>query len=210
MLLIGLTGGIGSGKSTVAAMFHELGVPVIDADEIAHELTRPGTASTEEILRLLGPIIQDRKGGLDRARLRRLVFSDPARRRQLEALLHPRILSEMLRRATALDVPYCILSIPLLLESGQQTVVDRILVVDAPETLQKQRTMQRDGMSAGEVEAILQAQHPRKQRLAAADDVIVNDGDLDALRQQVEALHRKYLALAGAPPPFPKGGQGGI
>lgn len=197
MLLIGLTGGIGSGKSTVAAIFRELGVPVIDADEIGHELTRPGTATTAEILRLFGPAIQDRQGGLDRARLRRLVFSDPEKRRQLEALLHPRILSEMLRRAADLDAPYCILSIPLLLESGQQAVVDRVLVVDAPEILQKQRTMQRDGMSSIEVEAILSAQCPRQQRLAAADDVIVNDGNLDDLRKQVEALHRKYLALAG-------------
>ncbi len=203
MLLIGLTGGIGSGKSTVAAMFRELGAPVIDADEISHELTRPGTTTSAEILRLFGPSIQDGAGGFDRARLRRLVFSDPSKRHQLEALLHPRILSEMLRRATAQDAPYCILSIPLLLESGQQALVDRILVVDAPETLQKQRTLRRDAMSSGEVEAILRAQSPREQRLAAADDVIVNDGNLDALRRQVEVLHRKYLNLAGGSPSLP-------
>ena len=177
-------------------MFRALGVPVIDADEIAHELTRPGTETTLAILRLFGPGIADDAGGLNRRRLRRLVFSDPAQRRRLEALLHPRILNEMRRRAAALDAPYCILSIPLLLESGQAHIVDRILVVDAPEPLQKARAMARDGASEAEIAAILAAQCSRAERLAAADDVIVNDGDLDTLREAVEALHRKYLDMA--------------
>ncbi len=195
MLRIGLTGGIGSGKSTVAALFRELDVPVIDADEIGRELTTPGAPATRAILQHFGAAVRNKQGGLDRARLRRLVFAHPARRRELEALLHPLILTEMQRRARALSGPYCILAIPLLLEAGLEASVDRILVVDAPETLRRQRVMRRDGLDAAEVDAIMRSQCARDQRLAAADDIICNDGDLDDLRRQVLALHRKYLAL---------------
>jgi len=196
MLRVGLTGGIGSGKSTVAGFFRDLGVPVLDADEIGRELTRAGAPLCQAVLEHFGPQVGDGRGGLDRSRLRRLIFQDPRRRRELEALLHPAIMDTLERRAAALDAPYVILVIPLLLEAGLQRYVDRILVVDAPETLQKQRTMQRDGVDAEAVAAILRAQWPRRRRLAQADDVIVNDADREALRRQVEALHRKYLRLA--------------
>ena len=196
MLLIGLTGGIGVNHRRAQGGEHVAHRALAAADAVAHELTGPGMPLVEEVVRAFGPALRTPEGGLDRARLRRLVFSDPALRRRLEALMHPPSLAEMRRRATALDAPYCILSIPLLVEAGLTGEVDRVLVVDAPEALRLQRTIERDGLDAGQVRAIMAAQCSREQRLSAADDVIVNDADLQALRRQVEALHRKYLALA--------------
>lgn len=197
MLKIGLTGGIGSGKSAAAAYFAELGAPVIDSDQIARELVMPGSPALDEIVTAFGPEIIRQDGTLDRARLRRRVFADPFQRRRLEAILHPRIYADMHRRLALLQAPYCVLVIPLLLETGATAMVDRILVVDAPEALQRQRVKQRGGMEDDTLEAILRTQLTRAERLQAASDIITNDGDFDHLQQQVKTLHRHYLTLAG-------------
>lgn len=198
MLRIGLTGGIGSGKSTVTELFAALGVPIIDTDRIAHELTAPGTEATRRIADIFGPEVITTGDALDRSRLRRIVFVDPAKRKQLEALLHPLIHSRTLELIAQAHGPYCIVVVPLLLESGWQSLVDRILVVDAPPELQFSRTQQRDGRPAAEVRAIIAAQISREKRLAAADDVVVNDADMATLTAQVEQLHRQYLQLAAS------------
>jgi dephospho-CoA kinase len=195
MLRIGLTGGIGSGKSTVARLFAAHGAPVIDADIIAHRLTRPGERATREILTAFGPEIAF-DDGIDRQRLAQRVFRNPADRRRLEAILHPLVRTAMEEETRRLDAPYCLLVIPLLIEADQRELVDRVLVVDTDEQAQISRVQQRDGKSEADIRAILDAQVGREQRLQAADDVIVNNGDLAALQTRVESLHRKYLALA--------------
>lgn len=200
MLKIGLTGGIGSGKTTVADCFASLGVPVIDADKISHELTAPGQLALQEIAGAFGPDILNGDGQLDRIRLRAIVFNDVARRKQLEEILHPLIRAEMRRRVADIEAratPYCILCIPLLLETGQTDLVDRILVVDTPEDLQYQRVRARNGLPDAEIAAIIHAQASREQRQAAADDIIVNDDGLYELRQHVLALHQHYLKHSG-------------
>lgn len=198
MLIIGLTGGIGSGKSTVARYFAELGVPIVDADVVARELVAPGSPALREIRAEFGDEVLNTDGGLDRGRLRELVFADADRRRALEAILHPRVYAEMARRVAALDTPYCIAVVPLLLETGRRDFVDRVLVVDAAEDVQRARAQRRDGATAEGVQAVMQSQLERSARRRAADDVIENDADLAALRHYVEALHRRYLALAAA------------
>jgi dephospho-CoA kinase len=203
MLIIGLTGGIGSGKSTVADYFAQHGIPVIDADQLARELVAPGSPALNEIINLFGPNILLPDGNLDRHQLRRRVFADPAQKRRLEAILHPRVYTELGYRTQALRTPYCIWVIPLLLETGGTALVDRVLVVDAPESLQRQRVLRRAGMDETTLEAILSSQVNRAERLSAADDVVVNNSDLSQLQQQVTALHHRYLALAGALPPPP-------
>ncbi|MBK9132311.1 MAG: dephospho-CoA kinase [Gammaproteobacteria bacterium] len=200
MLVVGLTGGIGSGKTTVANGFAALGVPLIDADEIARDLVAPGRDALKEIVACFGSGILDGHGGLDRARLRQRIFTDPGERRRLEAILHPRIRTGILARIRQLDAPYCIVSIPLLVETGQSDLVDRVLVVDCPSELQRERIARRDGWPMEEIEGALRAQASREQRLRAADDVIVNDGDLDSLRRSIATLHRGYLDLADAAP----------
>jgi dephospho-CoA kinase len=196
MLRIGLTGGIGSGKSTIAALFAAQGVPVIDADVIAHRLTLPGTSSTVQILQEFGPEIGDANGGIDRQRLAQRIFSDRKERARLEGILHPLILAEMQHQQETLDAPYCLLVIPLLFETGQEDQVDRVLVVDVDEGTQIARVAARDGRSEAEIRAILSSQTGREQRLKMADDSITNTGDLAELKAKVETLHRKYLALA--------------
>ncbi|MEW6353864.1 MAG: dephospho-CoA kinase [Pseudomonadota bacterium] len=196
MLVIGLTGGIGSGKSTVAQCFARLGAPVIDADVIARELVEPGKPALARIVETFGAGVLNQDGSLNRARLRSIVFSDVARRRQLEAILHPLIQKEMEARVVQLSAPYCVLCIPLLLETGQARRVQRILVVDAPHYLQYRRVMARDGLSAAEVAAVLRAQMRFRERLARADDIIVNDRDVAHVQRQVERLHRLYGELA--------------
>lgn len=196
MLVVGLTGGIGSGKTTVANYFSALGVPLIDADVIARELVEPGSPVLNEIVECFGPDVLNTGGDLDRLRLRHRVFTDPGQRRRLESILHPRIRAEMARRIRQLDAPYCIVSIPLMVETAQTDLVDRVLVVDCPPELQRQRIAQRDGWPADEISGALQAQATRAQRLHAADDVIVNDRDLDTLRHTVDSLHRSYLCLS--------------
>lgn len=197
--MVGLTGGIGSGKSTVAAMFASRGVPVIDADQIAREVVEPGQAALDALVAAFGKEILDDEGRLHRDRLRRRIFRDPEQRARLEGVLHPLIRNRMEQAIAALaGVAYCLVAIPLLVETGQRDLVDRILVVDCPESLQRSRAMARDGRSAAEVEAIMAAQADRPARLEAADDVIVNDADRAALERQVESLHRRYTALAHA------------
>jgi len=203
MLIIGLTGGIGSGKSTVADYFAQHGIPVIDADQLARELVVPGSPALNEIINLFGPNILLPDGSLDRHQLRQRVFADPDRKRRLEAILHPRVYTELRYRTQALRTPYCIWVVPLLLETGGTALVDRVLVVDAPESLQRQRVLRRAGMDETTLEAILSSQVNRAERLSAADDVVVNNSDLSQLQQQVTALHHRYLALAGALPPPP-------
>ena len=195
-LIIGLTGGIGSGKSTVAGIFQQLGVPVIDADVIARALVAPGQPALKEIIKAFGPDSVDASGVLDRNRLRKLVFSDPEQRRRLEAILHPRIRLEIIALTTNIQTPYCIVVIPLLLETDQRDLVDRILVVDTGVDKQLARVTMRNGLSEYEITAIIAAQASRDQRLAAADEVINNDGSLDELAPQVRAQHEKYLKIA--------------
>lgn len=197
MLVVGLTGGIGSGKSTVAAHFARLGVPVIDADDIARALVDPGQPALDEVVAAFGTDLLDEHGALDRNRLRRIVLADPEQRRRLEAILHPRVRLEMSRRLGQVNAPYCIFAIPLLIETGQTDRVDRILVVDCPESLQRRRVATRKQWTAADIDAMLAAQATREQRLQAADDVLVNVGDIKTLHHNIEDLHRQYLKLAG-------------
>ncbi len=196
MLVVGLTGGIGSGKSTVANMFTELGVPVIDTDVIARQLVEPGQPALKEIEHFFGPKVLDASGQLDRRALREIVFSDPNHRLELEAILHPRIRSAVNDQAVLIKAPYCLVVIPLLVETAQQKMVNHVLLVDAPETLQLERTAQRDQVSVDDVMLILQQQASREQRLAAADDIIHNDDDLGSLHDQVVQMHKRFLQLA--------------
>lgn len=196
MLIVGLTGGIGSGKSVVTKRFDELGVPVIDADDIAHALVEPDQPVLQRIVSEFGADLLTAEGTLNRPRLRKLVFENPLHRKNLESILHPHIRAEMLRRANEIHAPYCVFCIPLLVETQQTGMVDRVLVTDCPQSLQYQRVKQRDGLPDMEIKAILAAQATREERLAVADDVIVNDGNLDDIDRQVDQLHQKYLSLA--------------
>jgi dephospho-CoA kinase len=194
-----LTGGIGSGKSSVARLFEARGVAVIDADALAHELTAPGGAAIPAIRAAFGPEVIDERGALDRERMRQHVFGDPAARKRLEGILHPMIRDESERQRAAATSAYVILMIPLLVESGDpRRRCDRVLVVDCPEAEQVRRVMLRSNLGRAEVEAIMATQASRAERLAHADDVIDNGGDPELLGPQVEALHARYLSLAGA------------
>lgn len=196
--VVGLTGGIGSGKSTVADAFVELGAALVDTDAIAHELTAPGGAAMPALIAAFGPAIADPSGALDRAAMRRLAFADPSARQRLEGILHPLIRQLSDARCRAASAPYVILAVPLLVESGSyRERCRRILVVDCPESLQIERVMARNGISEAEVRAILAAQASREARLAIADDVLVNDGERTILYRAVAALHAEYLHLAG-------------
>lgn len=192
-LLVALTGGIGTGKSTACAIFASLGAPVLDADLIARELVEPGAPALGAIVKHFGHDYLGADGRLDRARLRALVFRSAPARRQLEDILHPRILHEMQARARALEAPYCILCIPLLAETGQARLFDRVVVIDTPRDVQLARVGRRDNLTAGELEAIMQTQALREDRLKVADDVIVNTADIGTLRAQVSGLHARYL-----------------
>lgn len=198
MLTVALTGGIGSGKSTVADRFARLGVPIIDADVLARELTAPGEPALEAIRAAFGPGVIQPDGGLDRAALRRTVFADATARRRLEAILHPRIRARMLAWLGEIHAPYAVLVIPLLFETGQTDLADRILLVDLPEDEQIRRVRARSGLAETEIRRILASQTSRAVRLAGTDDQIDNSGDLAALETQVERLHRFYLGLAEA------------
>jgi dephospho-CoA kinase len=195
-LCIGLTGGIASGKTQASRRFASHGVPVIDTDLIARELVEPGQAALAEIIAGFGKSIIGTDGELDRSRLRSIVFSDPSRRRQLEHILHPRIRERALSMMENLNAPYCLVVIPLLVESATDYPLNRILVVDTPPEQQVERLRARDGISDPEIQAILRAQATRTTRLQAADDVLVNDGNLKQLHSKVDALHRYYLHLA--------------
>ncbi len=196
MLRIGLTGGIGSGKSTVADLFAELGIPVIDADRIARDLVAPGREAYAEIIDTFGPEVVAADGSLDRKKLREQVFSRPDERRRLEAILHPRVRTAIVDTVTVLHAPYCVIVVPLLIESGMQDLVDRVLVVDAPEELRIRRVMQRDHTDESQVRRIMAAQLAPDVRRGHADDILTNTGDADELRRAVRRLHEHYLQLA--------------
>jgi dephospho-CoA kinase len=198
--VVGLTGGIGSGKSAAAEEFERLGATVVDTDAIAHELTQAGGKALPQIERVFGADLIGGSGAMDRGKMRSLVFADPAAKKALEALLHPMIREQSQRLIAAAPGPYVIHVVPLLIESAYKNRVDRVLVVDAPEALQLERVRARSGLAEDEVRAILAAQATRAERLAAADDVIDNRGTIDALRKQVAALHRKYLEYSKAAP----------
>jgi dephospho-CoA kinase len=194
---IGLTGGIGSGKSAVAAMFAKRGIAVIDTDEIAHDLTRPGGAAIESIRAAFGADAVGADGALDRTRMRKLVFANSTEKKKLEAILHPLIREESLRRSERADSTYAILVVPLLVESGiDRSRYQRVLVVDCTEAQQIERAVRRSGLSEKEVRAILASQVTREQRLVVADDVIDNRGPIEVIESQVSVLNEKYLTLA--------------
>ena len=198
-LVVGLTGGIGSGKSAAADEFSRLGATIVDTDAISHELTGPGGAAVAEIQRQFGRAFVDGSGAMDRKRMRDLVFSDAEEKQRLEALLHPLIRAESQRRIEQAAGPYVVHVVPLLVESpGHRERVARVLVVDCPEAIQVARVRQRSGLPEAEVRRIIASQIQRERRLAAADDVIDNSGTIAALQQQVRKLHENYLALANA------------
>lgn len=198
---VGLTGGIGSGKSKAADFFSQLGAAVIDTDAIAHELTGPGGAAMGDIERAFGQEYLREDGSLDRARMRALVFSTPQSKRRLEAILHPLIRQVSLERVASARTPYSVLVVPLLFETGSYLdLLDRVLVIDCDEARQIARTMARSKLDEDEVRRIMSAQISREARLAAADDVIVNDADIATLKQRVAVLHRQYLHAAASAP----------
>jgi dephospho-CoA kinase len=197
--VVGLTGGIGSGKSAAAQVFQGLGVMIVDADAIAHALTAPGGAAIEPIRAAFGGDYINAEGALDRARMRDLVFGNEAKKRQLESLLHPLIRQNADALISAASSAYAILMVPLLVESrAYRERCQRVLVVDCPEALQIARVVARSGITKEQVRAIMATQATRAERLAAADDVIDNSGDHAALRRQIEALHVRYLQFAAA------------
>lgn len=192
VLRIGLTGGIGSGKSVVADEFRQLGVPVIDTDEIARELVLPGSEALREITRTFGREVLHDDGTLDRAKLRNIVFSDGTMRHALETILHPRIRAEVGRRVAALTAPYCVVVIPLLLESGSDYHLNRVLVVNAPVETRVERLMRDRGLSRSEIADIMAVQATDDQRQSVADDFIENNGSRVELRHRVADLDRRY------------------
>jgi dephospho-CoA kinase len=200
-LRIGLTGGIASGKSTVEQRFTELGVAVINADDSSRAVVERGRPGLAAVVERFGAGILNPQGELDRRELRSLIFKDASRRKELEAILHPLIRADMEQRTAEAPGPYVVLSIPLLVEGNTRGRCDRVLVVDADESLQLARLMSRDAVSEAEARATLAAQASRAARLAAADDVLVNSGTVADLRQAVDRLHRRYLELAADTPP---------
>jgi dephospho-CoA kinase len=197
--IVGLTGGIGSGKSAATARFAQHGAGIVDTDEIAHALTAPGGAAIDAIRAAFGDEMIDGRGALDREAMRSRVFADPDTRRRLESILHPMIRAESRRQCMASSAPYVILAVPLLVESGHwQQRCDRVCVVDCPEELQVERVRARSGLDSEQIRTIIAAQASRSQRLAAADDVLDNSEDLAALARQIDALHVRYLAAAGS------------
>lgn len=195
---VGLTGGIASGKSTVANEFRRLGVEVYSADDIARELVVPGSPLLADLVHAFGPGILTTQGELDRARLRETVFADSGARARLNALMHPAIRARLFAHADAAAGTYVVLEIPLLVEGGLEGEVDRVLVVDCPESVQLERLTSRDRVSAAQAMATLSAQATRADRRSVADDIVENSGSTDALRDAVRALHDRYRALAGS------------
>ncbi|MGK7295800.1 MAG: dephospho-CoA kinase [Candidatus Wenzhouxiangella sp. M2_3B_020] len=196
-MVVALTGGIASGKTAVSDRFAELGAPVIDTDVIARAVVEPGSEGLAEIEREFGREVLDGES-LDRAALRRRIFDDSGARNRLERILHPRIAAEAERRIAGLDAPYAVLVVPLLVESGLFGDADRVLVVDVPESVQIERLTARDGVDRDDAEAALRAQADRDERLARADDVVVNTGSLDRLRAEVDRLDVAYRELASS------------
>ena len=202
MYVVAITGGIGSGKTTVANQFAALGIDVVDADLIAREVVEPGTPALTAIASHFGPGILDEQGRLDRRVLRERIFSDPAAKSWLNALLHPIIRSEMLRQCAAASSPYCLLVVPLLVENRLTELADRVLVIDVDEATQIERTCRRDGVSREQAQAILASQASRSERLAMADDVLDNQGGTsETIWERILALHETYLAFASQQAP---------
>ncbi|SMY36491.1 dephospho-CoA kinase [Photobacterium andalusiense] len=197
-VVIGLTGGIGSGKTTVANLFGEYGIDLIDADIIAREVVAIGSVGLARIVEKFGSSILLADGNLDRSQLRAAIFSDPQLKNWLNQLLHPLIRAKMLADIDRATSPYCLLIVPLMVENNLQILTDRLLVVDVDQQTQIMRTQQRDNVSLEQIKNILSAQATRQQRLDAADDIICNNGDNQALLTQVAQLHQHYLALAQA------------
>lgn len=199
MLVIGLTGGIGCGKSSAAKIFAELGAAVIDTDEIAHRLTEKGSPTLAAIIEQFGAAYQLPDGSLDRAGLRKRVFSDRAAKEKLEAILHPHIKRQVVAEMAAAQAPYLILVVPLFFETGAyRDLVDRVLVIDCDESQQISRAMARSKLSAGEVRAIMANQVSRADRIRQADDILSNRDGRESLEEQAKQLHQRYLALAGS------------
>jgi dephospho-CoA kinase len=198
MLTVALTGGIGSGKSTVSRHLESLGVPVIDADLLARQMVEPGSPALQEIQEAFGDQLVDETGYLDRTALREIVFQNPDQRARLEAILHPRIRQAMADWLEQQETPYAVVVIPLLFETGQTDLADRILVVDCETGRQIQRVLARDELSPAQVEQILAAQVERKTRLQGADDIIENNGTLAELIAATEVMHQGYLKLAAS------------
>ena len=195
ILRIGLTGGIGSGKSTACEIFSELGVPLIDADMIARKVVKPGMPALQSIIDAFGANITTKDGCLNRKELRDRIFKNETARRKLEGILHPIIYKEITRETKGISSPYCIISIPLLLETGASNIIDRILVVDVSKELQLSRASVRDNTSLKNIEKIIHSQMSRDDRLAAADDMLNNEGDIENLRSQIYDLHRFYTSV---------------
>ena len=193
---VGLTGGIGSGKSTVAGMFAERGVPIIDADKIAREAVLPGTEAFNQIVSLFGDDVVSGTGELRRNYLREVIFNDSNKRELIERIIHPVVYHMIEQQITQVDYPYCIISIPLLMEKGGGIDIDEIIVVDAPEQLRINRTCRRDTVSEESVKKIISSQFNDKKRLELADEIITNDKDIQCLESRVGELHEKYLNLS--------------
>ncbi|MBJ7266579.1 dephospho-CoA kinase [Idiomarina abyssalis] len=196
--VVGVTGGIGSGKSAATAEFEKLGITIVDADVVARQVVMPGTPCLQAIAEHFGNQLLTEGGELNRKALRQRVFSNPQEKEWLNKLLHPAIREEIISQLEQADSPYVILSAPLLLENGLEKYCQRVLVIDAPESLQISRTIQRDDSPKKEVEAIMKAQLSRSERLKKANDVLNNDGSLEQLEQQVLQLHQRYLAATVA------------
>ncbi len=194
--VVGLTGGIASGKSTIAGLFEELGVPVIDTDIVAREVVAPGSPALADIRDTFGDEVIDAHGALDRRTMRNIIFADDGKRRSLEAILHPLIRTETWRQAAAADGPYVVVVVPLLYESPMKSEMDRIVVVDCAEETQIERLMLRDNETREQACRILTTQASRDQRLTIADDIVSNDGDIDGARARVRRLHETYLGMA--------------
>ena len=197
-MIVALTGGLASGKSSVARQFEEIGVPVIDADVVTRQLVEPGTPALAEIVEAFGAGVLDEQGRIDRARMRERIFGDDRDRKKLESILHPRVRDAMRAFAVSSDAPYVLFVIPLLVETNQAREMDRVIVVDAPRALQAARAAARDGSPPETIAAMLDSQATRADRLGVADAVIENATDLATLRERVDAVHREYRALADA------------
>ena len=195
MLVIGLTGGIGSGKSTVAELFHQLGVPIIDTDVIARQLVEPGQPAFQKIISSFDSILTA-DGHIDRNKLREIIFNEPDKRIELEQILHPRIEDVAKQMLASFNSEYVVIVIPLLAENGKWPFIDRVLVIDCDPQRQLERAMKRDSATAQQISKIIQAQASRQQRLDIADDIILNDHDHSALKEQVQVLDHKYRRLA--------------
>jgi dephospho-CoA kinase len=196
MLVIALTGGIGSGKSAVSSHLESLNVPVIDADLLAHQLVKPGSPALQEIQAAFGDELVDENGALNRPALRKIVFDDPQQRRRLEGILHPRIRGAMEAWIAKQTAPYVVLVIPLLFETDQMSLADRVLVVDCDESTQIERVLERDQLAREQIQQIIASQVDRQTRLQGADDVIENNGSLEDLIEATERLHNDYLKMA--------------